>query len=452
MRSPANLSSLPAFKITRWFLVATLAASLPSLAQARSAAEWTVLVYMNGQEGLDCAALHSFNDLASVRDSRKLHILVELGRTLHPAPCDIGSSIHWTGIRRFRVRPGSVPTHGSTPPASMTEMSSPDTLKEFLKWTRENYQAQHYMLIIWGHGNGPPLLTRTMITPSVRLGAEKCIDAYGFPGSTKGVFTSAGDKGILYNRDIELALQDFASHGQPIDILGFDACLMANIETAYAMKDVARIMIASEALVPDCSWNYGYTLNQLVAARREVDPITLSRFFVKSYGVKYPDNGNTLSAVDLTRVKIAAERISRIAQTLCEETKRNKNAVATARAYSSSFGTDNNLVDLMSFLTAFEKQEGISNRALFDSQQVISSLESAVIIRFPAASTAAYGLTIFFPADSDSYKYDTLDANAYNTHTCDRRDESHAVDFVCDTNWPAFLHDFLPVLDSRLVH
>src|SRR5262249_30238247 len=60
---------------------------------------------------------------------------------------------------------------------------------------------------------------------------------------------------MLYNRDIEIALKDFAVDEQVTDILEFDACFRGNVETAYAMKDATSVMVGSEGLVPECSWN-----------------------------------------------------------------------------------------------------------------------------------------------------------------------------------------------------
>ena len=48
-----------------------------------------------------------------------------------------------------------------------------------------------------------------------------------------------------------------------LDFLGFDACLMGTVETAYSIKDKANYLIASEEIEPGTGWNYKKLLNQL---------------------------------------------------------------------------------------------------------------------------------------------------------------------------------------------
>ena len=40
------------------------------------------------------------------------------------------------------------------------------------------------------------------------------------------------------------------------ELVGFDACLMSNIETANVVNDYSKYMIASEDLEPEDGWNY----------------------------------------------------------------------------------------------------------------------------------------------------------------------------------------------------
>ena len=44
--------------------------------------------------------------------------------------------------------------------------------------------------------------------------------------------------------------------GQPLGLLGMDACLMANLEVAYEVRNSVRYLVASEELVPGHSWPY----------------------------------------------------------------------------------------------------------------------------------------------------------------------------------------------------
>src|SRR5580692_8341112 len=59
----------------------------PSSAQGKARSNWTVMVYMNGRDGLDCAALHSFEDIASTPSTPEVRILIELARPSKPVAC-----------------------------------------------------------------------------------------------------------------------------------------------------------------------------------------------------------------------------------------------------------------------------------------------------------------------------------------------------------------------------
>ena len=48
-----------------------------------------------------------------------------------------------------------------------------------------------------------------------------------------------------------------------IDVIGFDACLMAMLETAYALRDSGSVMVASEELEPGDGWSYDNFLRRL---------------------------------------------------------------------------------------------------------------------------------------------------------------------------------------------
>ena len=55
----------------------------------------------------------------------------------------------------------------------------------------------------------------------------------------------------------------FDSFDQRLEFVGFDACLMGTVETAYAIKNNVDYLIASEEIEPGTGWNYKKLLNQL---------------------------------------------------------------------------------------------------------------------------------------------------------------------------------------------
>lgn len=105
-------------------------------------------------------------------------------------------------------------------------MGESGTLRDFLEWGIENYPADHYIPVIWGHGGGP-----------VHGTAHDSIHDFDSitPDELTGVLSSLETK---------------------IDIIGFDASLTSGIEMASAVSLYADYMVASEDIIPTTGWDY----------------------------------------------------------------------------------------------------------------------------------------------------------------------------------------------------
>src|SRR5581483_10633715 len=51
--------------------------------------------------------------------------------------------------------------------------------------------------------------------------------------------------------------------GKPLDILGFDSCVMGMLEVGYQFHDFAKTMIVSEGSIPSAGWTYAKILRNL---------------------------------------------------------------------------------------------------------------------------------------------------------------------------------------------
>lgn len=112
-------------------------------------------------------------------------------------------------------------------------MGTQDTLEDYLNWAVSTYPADRYMLVFWNHGGG----------------------------SNSGVcFDETADYDGLTIHEINDALYNFteANPGFHLDVIGFDACLMATYEMAAHMQYYADFMVASEELEPGLGWNYAW--------------------------------------------------------------------------------------------------------------------------------------------------------------------------------------------------
>ncbi|MCB0083765.1 MAG: hypothetical protein KDE47_22655, partial [Caldilineaceae bacterium] len=162
-----------------------------------------------------------------------------------------------------------------------TSLGDPQNLASFIKWARNNYPAEHYYLSIANHGRAT-----TGIGWDSQSGADHL--------------------NALTPAEIHEALYEATLQGtQKIDILHFDACLMALLEMAYEVKDVAKYMIASQNLTAAF---YPYDeYAKLVAANPQITATELAvgiaeRYFNHKY-LLVNQQPRTISVLDLQQIE-----------------------------------------------------------------------------------------------------------------------------------------------------
>jgi hypothetical protein len=104
------------------------------------------MVYLDGDNNLESAAIGDFLEMSSVGSTSDVNIVVQFDRI----PGGVSSYGDWTDCKRFRVTSGMTPM-----PANATEdlgecnMGDPNTLREFVEWTTTKFPADNYALILW---------------------------------------------------------------------------------------------------------------------------------------------------------------------------------------------------------------------------------------------------------------------------------------------------------------
>src|ERR1700722_10907775 len=212
--------------------------------------QWTVMIYANGKNSLEQDALNNFHSMAKIGSTKDVNVVVELGRPQNPSGDDGG----WAGVYRFLVKKGMdpIPDNAITRVAALGEsedMGQPATLRNFIAWAKKTYPAQKLMLIIWNHGQGWRFelaankevryaTNRAQLSKSLKDTGEADTPTLG---GIKAISIDDDTGSILYNRDVEDVLASTFDTQKPLDVLGFDACLMSMIESAYAFSPSANV-------------------------------------------------------------------------------------------------------------------------------------------------------------------------------------------------------------------
>lgn len=101
------------------------------------------------------------------------------------------------------------------------------------------------------------------------------------------------------------SVYELSEENPPLDLVGFDACLMATVDTASMLSDVASYMVASEETEPGNGWYYTGWLGAL-AEDPSMDGATLGTAICDSFQegceIYGTDDEITLSVIDLSRI------------------------------------------------------------------------------------------------------------------------------------------------------
>jgi hypothetical protein len=394
-------------------------ATTPFVVGNQSVANWTFMVYIDSDNnlanGLNISGqIHDlgvdvFLRLANVTSSPDFNIVVEMDR----APSQDQRYGNWTGGKRFNVKQGMTPTAGNAvQDLGDIDMGDPNTLKDFVNWTINNYPANFLFLVLWDHGSGV-------------MGI--CYD------STSG------------NDYLSLPKITQALTGIPaiIDDMLLDACGTSMLEVAYQIKDSANILIGPEGLGYGSDMPpYDAYLNNL-ANDSSISPNAFAQEIVTDY-IRWasanfpmiqensPEKGATMIATDLTKMTSLAAAIDDFATTLKEKETLYHEQISLARnmttgylgPYQNPNGTYQTgyYVDLYDF--AFLVNATVQDEELrSDSSQVMASIYNAIIIKLDINEPGTNGLAVYFPDEKGKYDYDTF-ATIY---------ESTA--FATDTRW-----------------
>lgn len=324
----------------------------------------TVMVYMCGTdlESKNGLATTDLQEMVSAPLGGNVRVIVETGGASRWQNSIIQSGTN----QRFEVKQGGLATLDAN--VGKRSMVDPDTLADFIRFGAKNYAADRYILVLWDHGGGS-------------------LTAYGYDELYPGDSMSLDE--------IDAALK---SGGIKFDIIGFDACLMATLETALVASQYGDYLIASEAVEPGTGWYYTNWLSEL-AADPSIDSLDLGKIILDDYiKMSGESNQTTLSMTDLAELGATVPAAfnafsSSTSQLIAED---GFTTVADARSAARDFSTSSriNQIDLIHFA---------ENLGTTQSEALSAALRSAV--KYNRNSTAishANGLSIYFPYQSMS--------------------------------------------------
>lgn len=273
------------------------------------------------------------------------------------------------------------------PPASMGDTA---TLTDFLRFCKTYYPAEHTAVLFWNHGGGSvngAAFDERYYLDSLTLDEMRTAFGRVWPGDEAD---------------------------PPLELVGFDTCLMATVDVVDTFVGTARYLVASEEVEPGNGWNYTGWAGAL-AEDPTMDGAALGRIICDTYyaGCEAVGTQNkaTLSLTDLTRCGPLLEAYEAFgAEALAEacEDPSFFSRFARIAAQSENYGGNTreqgytNMVDLGHMARQ-------STGLLQTAGDVLTALEDCVLYRVNGPYRAeATGLSCYY-----SYNGDLDDLSGY---------------------------------------
>lgn len=339
------------FAIVLSLLIFVLSASPVSVLALPAKADWTIALYMSG------------NNLETDYSSATYDILEMLNEKIPPNVRLLiftGGTEKWNpnGVDQELVDKGELPADAYITPSNETNqlfeikdgkmkllkdygaylnMGQVSTAETFVQDVINFAPSDKLMRSFWDHGGGP-------------------FGGVAYDYTNDNPITLIEFKEVFsYARDLR--------NGDKIDIVGFDSCISNNMETALSLSDYCEYLIASEESEPADGWAYRflsifdeeYNDGDAVYSPSSVE---LGKRIVDDYAYSINDEGNwsavntqTLALIDLSRANDLKTAFSSMAAEMKDITADEEKYVRLMRINEtlSQIDTDTGLIDLYEY-------------------------------------------------------------------------------------------------------
>lgn len=371
---------------------------------------WLFILYLDGDNDLHSWMRRALRKLEAAAPNDDLTVVALLDSS--------GGGGTW----RYHVQPGGDYTDGANRwYMGELDMSDPQVLSDFVTWARNNYPARHTYLSVADHGRG-----------------------------TTGIAwdDTAGQDEFITVAELRTALQDATSGGAaPLDVVHYDACLMAMIEDAYQIKDFASYLVATQNL----GWSIFAYDRYAAGVTAGATPAQLATAVTDEYFdvlVEYP---RTISAVDLGQAGAVSQTISALATALRADLSTNAEYISYTLSAVQRFDSQNYLVldgddeyiDVYDFARLI-KQHVPGDTVKTAAQGVMDAVTAFVVAEHHESGCyrkhscwdldGAHGISIYFPPTPGGWGYDDYMDDVFR--------------FTAEGTWDEFLQDYLGLVGT----
>ncbi|MEZ5595172.1 MAG: clostripain-related cysteine peptidase [Pseudomonadales bacterium] len=359
--------------------------------------DWTLMIYMAADNDLEQAALIDLDEIEAGMPATGMEVIVLMDRAKGYAD-GVGD---WTDARVLRMRPNQ--DQGTLALQELVRLGeintgAPASLTDFVRFVTTNFPAKHTGLVLWDHGGG-------------WQGMADDLDPAG-----------AGEHDNLSITEVGAALRAALPAGRRLDLIGFDMCLMAQLEMAWEIADVADFMVASQAVEPSYGWPYAVLLPEFGQSAR--GPRRLAQSVVRRYA-EYTDSVNELvatqSAIDLRALGDVNGALNALLVRLDGVLSTDWPVISRSLFWADSFEVSGKAEAL---------KRGTAALASSDLMDILKRMRNAMGQRFPAEQE--YQALVR-----------AMDAAVMDSHVSQRHHNSHGLSVYAPPLASAFNADYL---------
>lgn len=329
---------------------------------------WTIMVYLCGSDLESSGGMASMNleEMCSAVIPDDVSVLVETGGS---------SAWYWDGIEtdmlgRYQVIDGGLEEAETVELASMGD---PSTLTDFIQWGMENYPSEHYGVILWDHGGG----------------------------NADGIcYDELFDDDNLTLPELGSALRDT---GSTLDFIGFDACLMASLETAKAISGAGYYMVASEETEPGGGWDYEAMLNAVgedpSMEGDALGQIVCDAFLDKCIRLDCADEA-TLSVIDLSLVGTLDSTFDEYTSgmAMAADDVQTLSSVASGADQTESYGGNTDAEGYCNMVDVADLVSNTQDYVQTDGTGLLEAIDEAVVYSVHGFGREnSHGISVFYP-------------------------------------------------------
>jgi|GEM_PF-4969190 len=391
---------------------------------------WTFMLYFSGDNNLEHVLRQAKERLEALPANQAVNLVVLIDGYAHQ------------DTFRYLIQPGGVYSNETKWHLIELDMGSAKTLQDFVSWSMDTYPADNYYLAIANHGGG-----------------------------TYGVSSDDTSHSLISPVALGNALRTATYDGvRKIDVLHFDACLMAMMEVFYEVSQYTDYVVASENL----GWGvFAFDSYQNISGTNDIAPyeystvvqsITISTtpqelasLITETY-YNHPALSRlprTISSVNSSSTQAMNTAVNNLAEALIVglDQPAIKDAVSLARINVQKLDSENygsldineRFVDLYDF--ADQLSIGITDTTIRNAAQAVkSAILQWIVSEYHASGRMTYnqetnyvelekvhGASIFFPPRPNNYDYAKYVGN-------------NLFLFTANNKWDEFLQKYMGVM------